>query len=209
MGDVIIQPLLAGLSTGLFCTTFCLPFIAPYLAAESRDMRASAKVLLEFILGRLGGYVLFGAVFGYLGEKIDQSIFNVVSITALLILSWVLVGYAVGLAKPRSVCAALSARRALTPLGMGFLMGINLCPPFLMSIAYVFTLHSALKGMVYFLVFFAATTVYFIPLVFVGLLGRMYEFRLAARVSAVLVGVVFTAYAIYMIASGSLVMHSP
>lgn len=210
MRDVILQPLLAGLSTGLFCSTFCLPFIAPFLAAEQRDLRATVRILVEFILGRLGGYVLFGAVVGWLGERMNQAVFNVVSILALLVLSWLLVAYAVGLAKPGwSACAALRARRSKTPLWMGFLMGINLCPPFLMSIAYVFTLHSAVKGILYFLVFFAATTVYFIPMVFVGLLGRMYEFRLAARVSAILVGVLFTAYAIYAIASGSLVVHAP
>lgn len=209
MGDVILQPLLAGLSTGLFCSAFCLPFILPVLAAEQRDLRGSMKVLLEFILGRLGGYLLFGAAVGWLGERMNQALFNAVSIAALLLLSWLLVAYAVGLVKPASACAAVGSRKAHAPLVMGFLMGINLCPPFLMSIAYVFTLHSALKGIVYFLVFFAATTVYFIPMVFVGWLGKMVEFRLAARVSAVLVGVLFTAYAIYAIASGSVVVHTP
>jgi sulfite exporter TauE/SafE len=209
MGDVVIQPLLAGLSTGLFCSVFCLPFILPVLAAEQRSLRATVRVLLEFILGRLGGYLLFGAVVGWLGERMDQALFNTVSLAALLLLSWLLVAYAVGLVKPASVCAALGTRKVHAPLAMGFLMGINLCPPFLVSIAYVFTLHSALKGMVYFLVFFAATTVYFIPMVLVGWLGRMVEFRTAARVSAVLVGVLFTVYAIYAIAGGSVVVHTP
>jgi sulfite exporter TauE/SafE len=86
---------------------------------------------------------------------------------------------------------------------------VNICPPFLISVAYVFTLHSMVKGIVYFLVFFAATTVYFLPLFFLGFLGKLNEFRAVARVSAVLVGLLFMAYGVYAISRGILVVHSP
>lgn len=167
MRDIIIQPLLAGLSMGLFCTTSCLPFIAPYLVAERRDAKATAGTLMQFILGRLGGYILFGAVFGYLGERLSGTAFNLFTIVSLVLLSFLLILYAVGLMKPSwSVCGMSSWPRRRIPLLMGFLMGVNICPPFLLSVAYVFTLHSLFKGIVYFLVFFAATTVYFLPLFF-------------------------------------------
>ena len=99
--------------------------------------------------------------------------------------------------------------RRRIPLLMGFLMGVNICPPFLISVAYVFTLHSMFKGIVYFLVFFAATTLYFLPLFFFGFLSKLNEFRAVARVSAVLVGLLFIAYGIYAFSSGSLMVHSP
>lgn len=210
MHDIIIQPLLAGLSMGLFCTTSCLPFIAPYLVAEQRDPKATAGVLLQFILGRLGGYVLFGAVFGWLGERLTGSEFNLFTIISLVLLSILLILYAVGLMKPSwSVCGMSAWPRRRIPLLMGFLMGVNICPPFLMSVAYVFTLHSMFKGIAYFLVFFAATTLYFLPLFFLGFLSKLNEFRVVARVSAVLVGLLFTAYGIYAIGSGSLMVHAP
>ncbi|MFH0952942.1 MAG: sulfite exporter TauE/SafE family protein [Verrucomicrobiota bacterium] len=209
MNEVILQPLLAGLSTGLFCSTYCLPFIAPYLVAERRSARATAKVLLEFILGRLGGYVLFGAVVGYLGQRLDSRVFNLVSIGSLVLLSGLLLLYAADLVKPqRSLCLNRRWIGRKTPLLMGFLMGVNICPPFLLSVAYVFTLHSMVKGVAYFLVFFAATTLYFLPMFFLGFLGRMNEFRAVARVSALMVGVLFLAYGVYAIARGTLVMHS-
>ena len=84
----------------------------------------------------------------------------------------------------------------LAPLTLGLLTGFNACPPFLLSLAYVFALHSTWKGLVYFLVFFCATTVYMLPLLAVGLLGRMAEFRLAARFSALAVGLLFMVYGI-------------
>ena len=210
MRDIIIQPLLAGLSMGLFCTTSCLPFIAPYLVAERRDAKATAGTLMQFILGRLGGYILFGAGFGYLGERLNGAAFNLFTIVSLVLLSFLLILYAVGLMKPSwSVCGMSRWPRRRIPLLMGFLMGVNICPPFLLSVAYVFTLHSLFKGIVYFLVFFAATTVYFLPLFFLGFLGKLNEFRAVARVSAVLVGLLFTAYGFYAIRRGILVTHSP
>ena len=195
---------------GLFCATSCLPFIAPYLVAERRDAKATAGTLMQFILGRLGGYILFGAVFGYLGERLNGAAFNLFTIVSLVLLSFLLILYAVGLMKPSwSVCGMSRWPRRRIPLLMGFLMGVNICPPFLLSVAYVFTLHSLFKGIVYFLVFFAATTVYFLPLFFLGFLGKLNEFRAVARVSAVLVGLLFTAYGFYAIVRGIRVTHWP
>jgi len=59
MQDVLIQPFLLGLTVGIFCFTYCVPFIAPYIVAEQRKIKGNFKVILKFIFGRLGGYVLF------------------------------------------------------------------------------------------------------------------------------------------------------
>ena len=63
-------------------------------------------------------------------------------------------------------------------------------------LTYVFTLQSMASGIIYFLLFFAATCIYLIPLLFAGWLGRMQEFRTAARFSAFLVGILFLIHAI-------------
>ena len=192
MHDVILEPLLAGLSAGLFCCASCVPVLAPVFAAESRSAGATVRLWLKFLFGRLAGYLLFGAAIGWLGERFDEAWFTRISAAAMIALSLLLIFYAVGFRKPSwSLCAAGTRRGQATPILLGFLMGANVCPPFLMSVAYVFTLHSLAKGVVYFFVFFCATSVYLIPLLFVGLLGRMKEFRWAARASALAVGVLF------------------
>jgi len=176
MYSIFLQPILLGLSIGVFCFTYCVPFIAPYIVAEKRkikknlgvilkfifgQIKKNLGVILKFIFGRFSGYVLFGAVFGYLGEKIASQTVNLILIISLMALSLLLIIYALGFLKPKwSFC----------------------CPPFLMSLAYVFTLHSAIKGMVYFIMFFLGTSFYFLPLVFLGFLGKMKEFRLIARI---------------------------
>jgi sulfite exporter TauE/SafE len=210
MTDIIIQPFLLGISVGIFCFTYCVPFIAPYLASEERKLGKNFKIILQFIFGRLGGYVLFGAIFGYLGEKISNQAVNLVLIISLMVLAVVLIIYALGFLKPKGIfCSAKYLKfREKSPLLMGFLMGINICPPFLMSLAYVFTLHSALRGMIYFLMFFLGTTLYFLPVTFLGYLGKMKEFRFIARIAGLIVGFAFLIYGIYYIVRGLTIFHT-
>ena len=177
---------------GLFCCLSCYPFLAPVFAAENRSARGIGGVWLQFLLGRLVGYVLFGAAIGWLGERFDAAWFTRAATFGMMLMAGLLIFYALGFWRPAwSFCPAGNRCAAATPALLGFLMGVNACPPFLLSAAYVLTLHSVLKGIVYFFVFFCATSVYMVPLLFVGLLGRMPEFRWAARLSALAVGVLF------------------
>jgi sulfite exporter TauE/SafE len=203
MGEVIAQPFLAGLSTGLFCCAYCFPFVAPFLVAEERTMRQTAWVLSNFILGRLAGYTLFGLAVGFLGERFDSRWLHLISVGALILLSVFLLLYALGLVSPAwPLCAGTSRARGRTPFLMGVFMGLKVCPPLLVSAAYVFSLHDMLKGVLYFLVFFVGTTIYFIPLALLGMLSGMDEFRRVARASAVLVSVIFLVYGVYMLWRG-------
>ncbi len=210
INSLIVQPLLLGLSAGLFCVTFCVPFIAPILVSEERKAKENFKVVLKFIFGRLVGYILFGAIFGYLGQRWMSVNFDLWIAIALMFLSLILIFYAIGLLKKKftlfrgkpltrfSFCSIKRLRRK-TPWLLGFLMGINVCPPFLMAVAYVVTFHSWFKGVIFFLMFFLATTIYFLPLFFLGFLSRMKEFRLIARVSALIVGLMFFIYSVLSI----------
>jgi len=209
MSEVIVQPLLLGLSVGIFCFTYCIPFIAPYIVSEKREFKKNTSVVFQFVLGRLGGYILFGAIFGYLGERINNQTVNFILMLALIFLSAFLILYALGFLKSGELfCSEKYFKfKKKIPIIMGFLMGINICPPFLMSLAYVFTLHSVIKGIIYFLLFFVGTTVYFLPIIGLGFLGKMEEFRKIARISALLVGFAFLFYGIYYIIEKKIVFH--
>lgn len=193
----LLQPLLAGLSTGIFCCFSCVPVLAPVFAAEARTARATVRVWLEFLGGRLLGYLLLGAASGFLGERFGEGVLHRISAGAMIVLALVLVAYALGLRKPdEAACAGASRRKPKTPFLLGLLLATNACPPLWLSVAYVFSLHDGLRGAAYFLVFFAATTVYLVPLLFVGGLGRWPEFRRVARLAAFAVGVLFFVHGI-------------
>lgn len=201
MEEIFVTPLLLGLSLGIYCFIYCIPFIAPFIVSEKRKSREDINVILKFIFGRFIGYIAFGAVFGYLGEKISSMTLNVVLNAAMMLLSIILVLHVLGLAKSLrfSWCIKIKKHNSKLPVLMGFLMGINVCPPFLMSLTYVFTLHSMLKGIIYFIMFFIGTTLYFLPLVFLGHLNKLKEFQKVGRISGLIVGTLLFFYGFYRI----------
>lgn len=199
MSDLLIAPLLLGLSTGVYCFVYCVPFIAPVMVSEERGGRANFNVLAKFILGRLAGYLAFGAAAGYLGSRLSGINWELITMIALAALSIFLIVHALGLwgARRSHACAIVKGFNPELPFVMGILMGVNACPPFLLSLTYVLTLQSTFKGILYFLMFFIGTTVYFVPLFFLGYLNRVREFQMVGRVSAVIVGLLFLGYSVY------------
>jgi sulfite exporter TauE/SafE len=199
------KALLLGLSTGLFCAGFCVPLVGPLLLSDdrgcthrdvNRSIRHSASRVGLFLAGRLVAYLLFGLVFGALGGALSR----VWGIKALLlplvyaVLGVMMIVYAVVQSFPHvGFCRAVSPRiRSGWYLALvGFLAGINLCPPFLLAVTTVMDIGGALRGALFFFVFFLATSVYLLPLLFAGLMSRFSAVRFAGRVAAVLAGVYF------------------
>lgn len=197
--ELIIRPLLAGLSVGAFCLTYCFPFMGVFFGSTERGTKKNLFILLEFLAGRLAGYLCFGLTVGYLGEKFDPRWLRLATDISFIVLSLVLFLYLLGLVREKGFCRTPQFLKTRSPAVMGFFMGINLCPPFLLSVTYVFSRHSALYGMLYFALFFLASSVYFLPLVFLGLASRAKEFRTIARASGFLVAGIFFIYGIYSI----------
>lgn len=198
MIQFLISPLLLGFSVGIYCFSYCIPFAAPLMISEQRQSKENIFLVFQFLFGRFLGYLLFGAFFGYLGQKINVLEVNIIINMGLIFLSLLLIVHALGLInwKYSSFC---SKHKKRIPLFMGFLMGINVCPPFLMSVGYVFTLHNWAWGVIYFLMFFLATSIYFIPLFFLGYLNKLKTFQLVGKVSSLIIGLLFFSYGIYYI----------
>ena len=197
---LIIQPLLTGLSVGAFCLTYCFPFMGSFIAAEERSTRKNILVLLEFLMGRLMGYLCFGLAVGYLGEKFNSAWLRHATDASFILLSILLALYLLGLVREKGIfCIGGKFIKGKSPVLMGFFMGINLCPPFLLSVAYICKQQSTLYGMIYFALFFLTSSIYFLPLLFVGMLSQTKEFRTLARASGFLVAVIFFIYGIYSI----------
>ncbi|MFA7255727.1 MAG: sulfite exporter TauE/SafE family protein [Candidatus Omnitrophota bacterium] len=197
--ELILQPILTGLSVGAFCLSYCFPFMGVVFGAEERSPKKNLLVLLEFLAGRLAGYLCFGLLVGYLGEKFDPRWLHLATDISFIVLSLVLFLYLLGLVREKGFCRIPLWMKDRSPALLGFFMGINLCPPFLLSVTYVFSQHSALYGMAYFALFFLTSSLYFLPMIFVGFASRAKEFRAVARTSGFLVAGIFFIYGIYSI----------
>jgi sulfite exporter TauE/SafE len=202
MTEVILSALALGISTGVSCLVICTPFYLPYLIAEDRKLTVNFIEFSKFLLGRLAGYLLFGLIFSYLGEKLNFGTISFISMLSLALLSLLIILYSFNFFKTKFTslaCSYLKINAIKPPFLIGFLTGVNICPPFLLSLNYIFILGDIFKGLVYFFFFFIATSLYFIPLVFLGKLGCVREFQKLARLTMLIVGLIFLTYSIYNI----------
>lgn len=186
-----------GLSTGLFCVGFCVPLVGPVLLGRERaGMRDSLRAMGLFLGGRLVAYLLFGIVFGLLGAVIapvwQAKAWLLPAVYALLGL--LMIAYGLVLSMPHIGLCRLLAPRVQSSwylVALGFLAGLNLCPPFLLAVTTVIDVGGALRGMLFFFVFFLATSVYLVPLLFSGFAARLPAVRVAARAASVVAGAYF------------------
>lgn len=190
---LIINALLLGLSTGIFCLTYCLPVIVPLVLSKEQKTRESFWLVAKFAAGRLLGYLLFGALVGYLGLKVQSKLVHNLTWLALIILAILLIFYALGFLKQRwSLCHYF--KKINQPWLFGFLVGLNICPPFLLALTYSFNLANIWQGMIFFLSFFVGTTLFILPAGFLGTLTHKSFFRQIGQVAALLSGVIYLIY---------------
>ena len=116
-----LRPLLTGLSVGVFCLTYCFPFMAPFLGAEERSLGKNFRVLLEFLLGRFAGYLGFGILAGYFGERFDSRWLRIATDLSFVFLAMILFLYLTGLIRKNDLfCQVAGPLRSKSPLFMGF-----------------------------------------------------------------------------------------
>lgn len=180
----------AGLSVGVYCLGLCLPIFLPLLLSQNRRGRKSLFLVAEFSLGRLLGYLFFGLLFGWFGMVVKSSFVHAIAGLANLWIGILIIIYSLGLID-RKFCAALPFEKIKWPLLLGFLTGVNICPPFLGSLAYIFNLKSALLSLGYFLLFFLGTSVYIVPFTLLGAFSGNNWLQKGARISGIFVGIYF------------------
>lgn len=187
-----------GLATGPVCLASCGPVVLPWMLVQPEGVRRHGRQLSIFLTARLAGYLVFATVAWYLGATIPSTwssrswIFGGIE----LLLAVALVVYAVGW--PRRRCVARASSGELVQIGerrrerrwgavtLGFLTGINLCPPFLVAGVRAAQQASLLAALVFFVAFFVGTAVWFLPFLSLGLVRRAPAVVTVARMVAVL-----------------------
>ena len=197
-----------GFGSGPVCVASCGPVLLPWLGAEPRDLGATAQLLGIFLSGRLVGYLAFAVVAWAAGLTLPVDphtrtlIFGLANfgLAALLGLSAYL---------PRRRCSRApdeshprlyqigAAHRYQPPaaLTLGFLTGLNLCPPFVAAGVRAAATHSLPGALTFFALFFAGTSVWFLPSLAVSPLRRFTAVPVVARMT-------MTALAIYYLYLG-------
>jgi len=198
-----------GLTSGAFCLTACAPILVPYLLGEGKKIRADLGILCAFLVGRLIGYLAFGAVAWSAGALLHpvMSRFAMLIGATYLLLGVLMVVY--GITKPRTLCAASVAGRVFRwralaqppflPAILGLLTGLNLCPPFLIAFTEAANGRTLAGSLLFFLAFFLGTSVFFVPFPVFGALRRYPAVQTVGRMTAVIVGVIYCGLGLRMI----------
>lgn len=194
-----MQPFLLGLASGVTCLAYCAPVLIPLMLGEARGVPRSLLLLGQFLGGRLAGYLLFGFAAWATGRLAPPGTEHRGLAFGIAYAALALLMLAYGVFRPPTVCAgeprgvrALLARwPAALPAGLGFLTGVNLCPPFLLAFAGAADSASVWGSLLFFTLFFAGTSVYMVPLSLAGGLRRFQAARAVGRLAAVCVGLYY------------------
>jgi sulfite exporter TauE/SafE len=188
-----------GLATGPVCLATCGPVYAPFLMVQSRSALRYVTAVLELSAGRFITYLFVGAIAGAFGRQVTDLQRDYFTIAAYLLFSGFLIASAIRSRGCEGNCRPSRwSRFSEWPLLLGILTGFNVCPSFLLAFSRSFTLSGPVAGMFFFAAFFAGTSIFLIPLSFIGMLGRKKLFRTIARVAAVSVSLWFIGNAGYI-----------
>ena len=193
-----------GLATGPVCLASCGPVVLPWMLVQPQGVRVHARQLAIFLAARLAGYLLFACAIWSAGQVVSRVWSG---------RSWVFGGVQVALAAgllmyavawPHAGCALRKSSHGegLVQIGeppipaprarftgavaLGFLTGVNLCPPFLVAGVRAAQLPTLTGALLFFVIFFVGTAIWFTPFLSLGVIRRTPSFLLVARMAAVL-----------------------
>jgi len=203
---------LLGLANGTTCLAFCAPVLVPFLLEEGKNVRQNLVTLFKFLGGRLGGYTLFGLLAWATGSLLlraanYQSLVigaAYVGLAALLLVAVLRKKAPAGACALEGAQTKLSRWPALLPVGMGFLAGLKVCPPLLLAFTEAASTGTLTGSLVLFLTFFLGTSVYFIPIPFLGVFRRVSALQIVGKFAAVIVSLYYLYAGILLLARGVL-----
>jgi sulfite exporter TauE/SafE len=192
------EALVLGLATGPVCLATCGPVVVPWMLVQPEGVRGHSRQLCLFLAARLVGYLVFATAIWLVGSTIPHAWSGRSWLMGgiELLLAVALVVYAAGW--PHRRCATVKPPSALVQIGeapvskrsgalaLGFLTGINLCPPFLVAGVRAAQLAYLSAALLFFVCFFAGTAIWFFPFLSLGFLKRTPSIVIVARMVAVL-----------------------
>jgi hypothetical protein len=207
-----------GLASGPACLAACGPVLVPSLLAGQSGIFSNLRTIAVFLGTRLLGYLLFAIVAWQVGALASMLIkphphsIGVVYVLMSGVLAW----YAYvagrncagdcstaklvtirekGLAQPTG-----DSKRTMAGVGaLGFLTGLNFCPPFIVAGIRAAELGNLAGALLFFTVFFAGTSIWFVPFAGLGCVVRNQGLVTVARMTMGLVALYYLALGLYML----------
>jgi sulfite exporter TauE/SafE len=200
------------LSNGAACVAYCAPVLVPFLLGEGRSVTQNLPVLARFLAGRLAGYLVFGILVWTVAKPVFQSVGSqeLVVGPAFVVLAVLLVFYGFFHREgrcPLSVSGRLAEKLSgkstfFIPLVAGLATGLSFCPPFLLATAAAADKGELSEVLLFFFLFFVGTSVFFVPVPFLGFFRAYGTSRTIGRLASGLMGIYYFYTGLIMIVGG-------
>jgi sulfite exporter TauE/SafE len=189
-----VKGLMLGLASGAVCVAYCGPLLIPYLLSRGQNTLNNLLTILYFMAGRLAGYLMFAVLAWAAGLAAAASIRNEKAVFGVIyiVLAGLMIFY--GFKRTGGDCAVKRAGFLCSttfPAVLGFLTGLNLCPPFLLAFTEAARTEVLWRSMLFFAAFFVGTSIYILPLAMLGLGRRVEGLRYVGRLAAGVMGVFY------------------
>ncbi|MBN1621717.1 MAG: sulfite exporter TauE/SafE family protein [Endomicrobiales bacterium] len=184
----MLKGLLLGLANNIGCLTVCSPILLPFLLSEKTK---PVMPILKFMAGRLIAYLFFSATFGYIGLYFEGRINPKIFSFFLIILSIWLIGYSLSKTNLNiPLCSWLSKYFSGQnfPLFAGIVMGLNICPPFLIGLSQTLVLGSVFKSVIFFIGFYIGSSAWLVLFLLAGPLSSKKAIRITGQALTLSVG---------------------
>jgi sulfite exporter TauE/SafE len=189
-----------GLSTGAVCVAYCGPVLLPFILGEGTTVVQNAKSVGLFLGGRLLAYILVGFLSGLLSLALVQHSLQNRFVFGIIYTLLAVFMIAYGFYRFREICLGqkhqklqknLSRWPIAIPAAGGFVTGLNLCPPFLLAITGAVETHNLYDSLLFFVFFFLGTSLYFIPMPFLGFFRKKQVLQVIGKFAAILAGLLY------------------
>jgi len=210
----VAEALALGFGSGPICVAYCGPVLLPWLGAEPRDLGTTGRLLAIFLGGRLAGYLSFAVVVWAAGMTIPLDLRTRALVFGLANFGLAaLLGFSACV--PRRRCAktpderhtrlyqigAADRFRPPAAVTLGFLTGLNLCPPFVAAGVRAAATHSLPGALAFFALFFAGTAVWFLPSLAISPLRRFSALPVVARMTMAALSIYYAYLGVVSVAS--------
>ena len=167
MPALFSEGFLLGLSTGFYCLASCLPLLAPYMMAEGKTAwKFNFIIFLQFTGGRFAAYMLFALLSSLAGKAGQYVLPQWVLPSGMLACGLLMATLSAFRVSGASTCVLkmdVSPFFRRLPMALGFVTGINICPPFAAGFLRLLELADVPNGFAYFGGFFASTSLFISP----------------------------------------------
>ena len=189
----MVEPFLLGITMGGYCAVSCFPFLLPYILTDSKHkFLRKLYVFGQFLLGRLMAYILFAVLISLLAISAEGLLSQRINSLLMVIASLIMINFSLTSTKiPFCQFKKLGGIAKGFPLVTGFILGLNLCPPFLVALVNIIEMQSIFYSCIYFFFLFLGTTIYLLPLVLVSATLKSDFFRRIGIYLGILIGIWF------------------